>query len=222
MAHKDFKDLHGKIFSRLTVLKYNGQNKNKKSLWLCKCECGKEVTVMGSAMISGHTNSCGCYSKDKAWLTSHRMTKTRIYGIWEGIKARCLNENNSAYKDYGGRGINICSEWVNFIDFKAWAFSNGYAENLTIERKNVNGNYEPNNCTWLTNAEQAWNRTNTVKIIIDGAILNIKEVANKYNLKESLVRQRCKKGWSVEEIISPVKKKRLPWKKNLKQNLEIK
>jgi hypothetical protein len=160
-----FKNLIGKTFERLTVIKSVGQDKHGKTLWLCNCTCGNTAIVQTSYLTTGNTKSCGCLKKDRLLerSTIHGKANTRLYRIWQGMKARCLCPTQSSYFNYGGRGIRVCNEWVsNFRNFNDWALSTGYQNNLTIERINNNGNYEPFNCTWIPKAEQVKNRRKSI------------------------------------------------------------
>lgn len=154
-------DLTGNKYARLSVEKYSHTDRRGQAFWLCKCECGKEVIVRGTYLRNGHTQSCGCFNIERTVETSKTHgnflngKQTRIYGIWAGIKRRCLNPHVKAYKHYGRRGITLCDEWMSFETFMDWALSNGYKDNLTIDRISGDGNYEPSNCRWITRSENS-------------------------------------------------------------------
>ena len=163
-------NLTGKRFGKLIVIKQCGSNKNGRALWLCQCDCGNKKIILGSSLITNLTQSCGCYNKEilKNVNSTHRMSYTKLYKVWQGMKTRCYNEKFLYYKNYGGRGIKICNEWLNnFEIFYIWAINNGYKENLTIDRINNDGNYEPSNCRWITRAEQNRNQRKTKKLIVE-------------------------------------------------------
>lgn len=161
-------DLTGQKFGRLTVVNYYGSDKNGRALWLCKCDCGNIKVIRGNSLLSKLTVSCGCYNKEHAKKihSKHNMSDSKLYKVWHGMKTRCYNKNFMYYYNYGGRGITICDEWKNdFKIFYNWAIKNGYKEGLTIDRINNDGNYEPNNCRWITRAEQNRNQRKTKRKI---------------------------------------------------------
>lgn len=153
-------DLHGKKYGRLQVLEIAGK-KGCETTWLCKCDCGNHVIVTGGNLRAGRTQSCGCYNSEKSRKRrlKHGLTGKRLNRIWKNMKTRCYNPNSNNYKYWGARGITICNEWKNsFEKFMEWALANGYEDNLTIDRIDVNGNYEPQNCRWVTMKIQNNNR----------------------------------------------------------------
>lgn len=154
----------GDEYNSLTVIKEVEKVKSKRMI-LCKCICGNQSVVRLEYLCSGHTKSCGCdvVKKLVAHRKTHGKTNTRLHGIWGGMKARCYNKNRKSYKNYGALGITVCKEWKEFQPFYDWALENGYKEDLSIERLNPYGDYEPINCTWIPQSEQGKNkRSNTV------------------------------------------------------------
>ena len=164
------KDLRGQKFGKLTVIEQHGftkpnKNGSRYAIWYCKCDCGnycERATHNLTRIRNNH--SCGCLAKEHLkdmarGNVTHGMTDSRLLGCYKGMMSRCYREKDIHYKAYGGRGIIVCEEWKNnkqsFID---WALNNGYRDDLTIERIDVNGNYEPNNCTWIPMSEQYKNK----------------------------------------------------------------
>lgn len=175
------KDLRGKKFGRLTVLNEKPIRKNNQTLWKCKCECGKEKYVFMGNLTKGKVNSCGCLLQEAR--KNRKKQNKRLIHIFSHMKQRCYNKKSNVFKHYGGRGIKICDEWLNNSKkFYDWALSNGYKDNLTIDRINVNGNYEPSNCRWVTMKVQQNNRTNNRKITINGKTKTASQWAEKYGL----------------------------------------
>ena len=204
-------DMAGKVFGYLTVISNKGSYKGQGTLWLCKCKCGKEVIVRAGSLRNGHSQSCGCLKKQKFLEshTTHNLSKTRIYKIWIQIKKRCNNCNDSGYKYYGNRGIKVCHEWENdFINFYNWAINNGYNKNLSIDRINYNGNYEPNNCRWVDMKIQQRNKRTNRYITINEETHCLSEWAEIYNRNIMTILYRINKmGWDdVRAITTPIKK----------------
>jgi hypothetical protein len=208
MVH-NFKDLTGVKFGLLTVLNYEGTNKNKKALWKCRCECGSIITTIGSYLRSGHTKSCGCTRHEKLMErnTTHGMAHTHIHYVWIGMKQRCYNINHKNYQHYGGRGIIICEEWKNsFENFYNWAINNGYNDNLSIDRIDVNGNYEPINCRWVDMKTQQNNKRNNHNVEIDGEIHTIAEWSKLNNIDTHTISSRVHRNhWDpIDAVTIPV------------------
>lgn len=161
-----FKDLTGQRFGRLRVLRATGVTKQGEYKWECLCECGAVCEATGYRLRSGQTQSCGCYKHDRIVETKlkHGGRESRLYNVWNAMKTRCYNPKCRAFKHYGGRGIAVCEEWEHdFLAFKTWAEQAGYDEaasygSCTLDRIDVDGNYEPENCRWVSHAEQQRNK----------------------------------------------------------------
>jgi hypothetical protein len=207
-------NLTGQKFGRLTVIK-RVENRIKKCgqkqvMYLCKCDCGNEK-VISYDNLKRQTRSCGCLHREQISKLNkkHGLHKTRIHSIWWNMLSRCKNKNVKAYKDYGGRGITVCDEWANdFVNFYNWAMENGYNDNLTIERIDVNKGYNPDNCKFISPEEQAHNKRNSVMITYSNETHQISYWANKFNISRDILWERLfVLNWSVEKaLLTPVRK----------------
>ena len=193
------KDIAGVKFHRLTAQNVVGKNKCGQYLWECICECGNRTVVSASDLIRGHIKSCGCMRIDA--ITKHGSYKTRLYKIWQSMIERCEKTTAKSYKWYGANGIRVCETWHDFAVFKQWAETNGYSDELTLDRIDGTKGYEPSNCRWATTVEQANNKTNNVFIEFEGRRLTISQWAKERGIKVSTLRERLKRGWSIEKAL---------------------
>ena len=178
----NFQDLTGKKFGYLTVISRDQNPNNKRVKWLCVCNCNKLTIVSTNDLKSGHTSSCGC-KKFESHNKKHGMTRTRIHTTWQSMKSRCYDKNNHSFSHYGGRGITMCDEWKNSFDsFYSWAISNGYTDELTIDRIDNNKGYAPDNCRWISMTEQNNNRRNNVILEHNGEKDSLANWCKKLNL----------------------------------------
>lgn len=174
------RDLTGQRFGRLVVIGVDDR-KTRKTYFYCQCDCGNVKSIRSDGLLSGAVKSCGCLKReqDRTNLTAnhkHKMSHTRPYEIWQGMKGRCYNPHDARYDRYGGRGITVCDEWLNdFSAFYKWALENGYADDLTIDRIDNDKGYSPNNCRWATAETQCRNRATNIKITIGNATKTLTE-----------------------------------------------
>ena len=206
-------DLTGQRFGRLVVLRYAGRSQGKKNLWFCKCDCGNEKIVAIDKLNSGNTKSCGCLQREvhRKCRMTHGKSNTKLYLVWREMITRTENQNAERYSIYGGRGISICDEWRNdFQSFYDWAIQNGYKEGLTIDRIDVNGNYEPDNCRWITPYEQARNLRKNVWITYNRKTMILKDWAKEIGINYNTLWCRIvKSGWTVEKAFeTPIDKRK--------------
>ena len=196
-----FIDLTGRRYGKLVVLNRDENNKGRNVKWVCVCDCGSQTTVCGNDLKAGKTVSCGCLRKEGSHRT-HSMSRTRLYRIWGNMKSRCTNSNVKQYKDYGARGITVCQEWMDsFETFKEWAMANGYSEELTIDRIDVNGNYNPSNCRWITRKEQSLNRTDNHWLNYKGETKTIAEWSAITGIHRATIESRLRNGMTTEQAL---------------------
>lgn len=194
-------DLIGLKFGKLTVIKKLNIRKGKKVMWLCECECGRKCEVATSNLTGEKQKSCGCVKK--VGNPTHGLYYTRQHRIWALMKDRCYNEKSPNYKYYGGRGIKVCEEWKNsFSTFYEWAMNNGYADNLSIDRIDVNNDYCPENCRWATSTEQNNNTRKNKRIVYDSESHTLSEWAIIKNIPVSTLWSRLYRyGWSTKKSL---------------------
>ena len=187
---------------KLTITKYSGTKNKKKGdnhkYWMAKCDCGNILYLKGNQIKNKSILSCrNCASK------THGKTNTRLFNIWQSMKGRCYNKNNQDYYNYGQKGIIVCNEWKdNFIDFYNWAIDNGYNDNLSIDRIDVFGNYEPNNCRWADNITQANNKKNNTHYIYKDKKYTIRDLCNISGYSYHVIQSRLYAGWDIEKILN--------------------
>lgn len=201
-----FEDLTGRVFDRLTVIE-RAENKNDRVYWKCKCCCDdKTICIVSRAELKrGSTRSCGCLQSELSSIrsTTHGKTGSRIYNIWIKMKMRCLNPNDHAYKGYGGRGIVVFKDWVeSFESFYSWAINNGYNDNLSIDRKDNDGDYTPNNCRFVDAKTQCNNRRSNIVLTFNGKSHTIEEWSHIVGINGKTLRYRYHSGWPIEDILT--------------------
>lgn len=199
------KDMTGKKFEHCQVIGFSGLSNDNKATWECLCECGGVFVTTGKALRDGSSKSCGCL-KTKIILEAsrknrkHGETNNRLYNIWRGIKKRCYIPNDTSYKNYGAKGIKVCDEWLNSYEkFRDWAMSNGYEDNLTIDRIDSEGDYTPENCRWANWKQQGRNRSNNKRIMYKGKRMTFSEVAEKIGISRELLYYRYNHGVKLDE-----------------------
>lgn len=207
------KDLTGQRFGRLLVIGLAPRTTRKK-YWACVCDCGNKKLVRVDSLTSGNVTSCGCLKAEQDRINlvkahKHKQSGTRLYKIWLGMKARCNNKNIKCYYRYGGKGISVCNAWLNNFElFMDWALNSGYAENLTIDRIDNSGNYEPGNCRWVDNKAQCNNRKTTTKITLNGETKSRMEWCEEIGLNYGTVKSRQYRGRDLVEQFSKIKLKK--------------
>lgn len=213
MGKNKFIDMTGMKYGRLTVIKRVPTPKHLRvTHWECRCECGSLIVTTRPNLITGHTTSCGCYAAElmagNRYRETHNESRTRLYHIWQSMKQRCYDETLENYNNYGGRGIRVCDEWMEYTNFSMWAKANGYNENLTIDRIDVDGNYEPNNCRWVTMKEQNRNKTVTRYIELEGVKKSVGEWSELLDIPISTIINRLNRGCEPSEVLNTNYKRR--------------
>jgi hypothetical protein len=201
------KDITGMRIGSLIVI---GRDKTKdRNYWLVRCDCGNIKSIFRGHLVAGRIDNCGCktFAKRQKVKQTHGESKSRLFKIWIGMHTRCYNKTAKSYEVYGGRGIKICSEWMNdYTVFRDWALSSGYDEQKSIDRIDVNGDYDPSNCRWVDQTVQANNTTKNHRIFYNGKSHTLAEWARIKGFPVWTIQNRMKYGWSIEKIMeTPVK-----------------
>lgn len=198
-------DLTGQRFGSLTVIERIGRTSGGKVLWRCLCECSNDFHARADKLLGGRTISCGCRNGAKpsghrngtgAGPVAHGGTGTSLYRRWAALRNRCSNPNNTGYRWYGARGIKVCAEWGNFEVFREWAIRTGFHPTLTIDRLDVDGDYTPENCAWVTRQMQIWNRR-VSRLNPAGVPWSV--IARGNGIKQGAFQTRIKFGWDPEK-----------------------
>lgn len=193
----------GERFGRLVVVSRAPDVVPKQTRWNCVCDCGNAKVVYATHLRSGTTVSCGCYSSEQASkrASTHGSVRHLAYRPWVLMKQRCLNPNATSYAEYGGRGVKICEQWMDFEKFLE-DMGPRPSKNHQIDRMDNGGDYEPKNCRWATRREQQNNRAVTKFVIIDGAKRPLADVAREYGIKRTTLYMRLFRcGWSLERAL---------------------
>jgi hypothetical protein len=206
-----FKDLSGQVFSRLTVRCWAGKA-GRANRWLCDCECGETRLVTTALLNNGSSLSCGCLRRERfSTIMGHNRTHghasrsngnagSATYVVWLSMRARCRRPKNKAFHRYGGRGISVCERWLSFDNF--FADMGERPPGLSLERKNNDGNYEPGNCVWATNVEQANNRSSNLCISFEDRAMTVTQWARELGIAKTTLVGRFRNGWSVERALT--------------------
>ena len=215
-----FKDRTGIVVGRLTIAGLSEMRKIGKSwrsFWKCVCSCGKEVVLQGSNLASGNTRSCGCLREETRKFNTwkHGKTRTKIHSTWMNMIRRCHDENNPAFKDYGGRGITVCERWRN-------SFENFFADmgepttiKHTLDREDNDAGYSKSNCRWATSKQQSRNSRHNVHVEFNGEIMCISEWAEKLGMKmHTLYNRLFILGWDktrafTEPVVSTAPRRKV-------------
>lgn len=198
-------DLTGMVFGKLTVLRFAERRPERGSVrryYLCQCECGNEAIVFAGNLRSGNSTSCGC-GKVAACLAraTHRQSKTRDYRAWKDMRARCERPTIVGFHNWGGRGIRVCKRWRKFENFIA-DMGPSPGPGYTIERKDVNKNYQPSNCEWLHRTAQNRNRRDTIRVTFRGKTQALVCWAEQLKIPYSTLRKRHRDGWDIERMMT--------------------
>ena len=202
---REYVDLTGKVFNRLTVIKRDRNNKYGRRMWLCQCSCGNIKPVIGQLLKEGRVKSCGCLLRENVSIanSTHKLSRSPLYKIFYSMKQRCLNPNDKSYKYYGGKGVTIYQNWIdNFLEFNTWAIENGYSKGLSIDRINNDGDYEPKNCRWVTHLEQVNNQKSNIHVEYDGETMTLSQAARNSGISYWTLYSRVRNNCSQKKLFN--------------------
>lgn len=195
------KDLTGMVFGSLTALMYAGSNKHGQATWVCDCACGKRKTIVAQSLLNGDSTTCGMAVHRGPTNYVHGMKGTLIYGVWNSMKNRCTNPKVAGFKNYGGRGVKVCDRWHRFENFYA-DMGDRPSDNHSIERRDNDGDYSPENCYWADKATQSSNKRNTRLITANGETLHLAEWARRLGCNPAAILARLATGMPEAEAVT--------------------
>jgi hypothetical protein len=201
---KDYSFMVGQKYGRWTVQEFGERIDNHKAA-ICRCECGNIRNVIVRDLLKGNSKSCGClHSKImrelKTTLKHGYANNEKLYAVWRTMKQRCYNKKSKMYYRYGGRGIKVCQEWYDYVNFRKWAYDNGYGEGLQIDRIDVDGNYEPSNCRWVNSFVNSDNRSNVRHHVINGKEYNEAQLTRELSLPKDYIGKNIRNGKKIAGI----------------------
>ena len=195
-------------FNRLTI---KSLFKEKKGWYAsCQCQCGTFVPrILVRSLLTGNTKSCGCYNSDLTVQRNHKhgyktrkAGASRLYSIWSDMRRRCNNPTRRGAHNYALKNIHVCDEWNDFEVFQSWAYSHGYTDEMTIERKDNTQGYNPDNCSWIPKSEQSKNRDSNHYITFHGKTQTLSDWAQEINISRTTLHARLRRGWSIEQALT--------------------
>ncbi len=197
-------NLYGMVFGELKVIDYSGVDHRKERLWECVCSCGGSIVARSYDLRRGLTSHCGCRLGENISesLKEHGKTRTPIYYAWINMKTRCDNPNYELYHHYGGRGIRYCDSWKDSKKFIKWALENGYSDDLSLDRIDNDGNYEPSNCRWVTMQVQQNNRRNNRMITYNGVTDTMANWSRNLDINYNTLQTKLNRGMAMGEIVN--------------------
>lgn len=193
-------NLTGQQFGHLTALARTWKDNFHSWMWRCQCDCGAEVIVRGATLTAGRTSAChSCAARESS--TTHGQSKSALYRRWQAMKARCTNPNHRQYEDYGGRGIRVCDRWLHSFENFAADMGSTFEPELWIDRIDVDGNYEPDNCRWETPPAQQRNKRNNHVLTFAGRSMTVTDWADEIGVKPNTLVYRLRRGWPLERAL---------------------